>query len=213
MSDPDGMGATPTHQADIQQIDTNIWTAEEGSEDALPVPFRVVAPTKVPNQEGLLGVERGAISTRHGQEGHPACSPGSTVPASMPATHRPWSHTTSMRSEDLYPAEHIFVKMLKDSDNLNETPYTTTTSGYPLYKGSYSVLSLSRGIMPPGFHHNCGDQYIPYPIQGPHDNEVKQVEYVQTIMGPNPLVIGLRDDSDKVFSKLLYVTPIYNIQL
>ena len=118
-----------------------------------------------------------------------------------------------MRSEDLYPAEHIFVKMLKDSDNLNETPYTTTTSGYPLYKGSYSVLSLSRGIMPPGFHHNCGDQYIPYPIQGPHDNEVKQVEYVQTIMGPNPLVIGLRDDSDKVFSKLLYVTPIYNIQL
>jgi len=39
LSDPDGMGATPTHQDDVQQIDTDIWTAEEGGEDALPVPF------------------------------------------------------------------------------------------------------------------------------------------------------------------------------
>ena len=39
LSDPDGMGATQTHQADIQQIDTDIWTAEEGSKDTLPVPF------------------------------------------------------------------------------------------------------------------------------------------------------------------------------
>jgi len=39
---------------------------------------------------------------------------------------------------------------------------------------------------------------------------VKQVEYVQMIMGPNPLVIGLCNDSDKVFSKLLYATPLYS---
>ncbi len=25
LSDPDGMGATPTHQADVSSIDTNIW--------------------------------------------------------------------------------------------------------------------------------------------------------------------------------------------
>jgi len=32
---------------------------------------------------------------------------------------------------------------------------------------------------------------------------------MQTIMGPNPLIIGLQDDTDKVYSKLLYATPIY----
>ncbi len=29
-------------------------------------------------------------------------------------------------------------------------------------------------------------------------------------MGPNPLVIGLQDDTDKVYSKPLYATPIYS---
>ncbi len=120
-----------------------------------------------------------------------------------------WSCTTSMREEELYPAEHIFVRTLKDSDNPNETPYTTTTSGYPLYKGSYGISSSAVGQAPPGFHHNLGDQYIPYPIQGPHSNKVKQAQYVQTIMGPNPLIIGLQDNTDKVYSKPLYATPIY----
>jgi len=41
LSDPDGMGATPTHNTKTQEINTNIWTAEEGGEDALPVPFQV----------------------------------------------------------------------------------------------------------------------------------------------------------------------------
>ncbi len=29
-------------------------------------------------------------------------------------------------------------------------------------------------------------------------------------MGPNPLIIGLQDNTNKVYSKLLYVTPIYS---
>ncbi len=41
-------------------------------------------------------------------------------------------------------------------------------------------------------------------------DKVKQAQYVQTIMGPNPLVIGLCDDTDKVYSKLLYASPIYH---
>ncbi len=96
-----------------------------------------------------------------------------------------------MEEEELFPAEHLFVRTLKDSDDLNETPYTTTTSGYPLYKGSYGISLSLVGQAPPGFYHNCRDQYIPYLIQGPHNKEVKQAQYVQTIMGPNPLVIGL----------------------
>ncbi len=29
-------------------------------------------------------------------------------------------------------------------------------------------------------------------------------------MGPNPLVIGLHNDTDKVYSKLLYTSPVYS---
>ena len=69
-----------------------------------------------------------------------------------------------MKEEDLYPAEHLFVRTLKDSDDPNETPYTATTTAYPLYKGSYGVSMSNMGQPPPGFYHNCGDQFIHYPI-------------------------------------------------
>ena len=69
-------------------------------------------------------------------------SPGTTVPASTPATQTSRSQDSQMREEDLYPAEHIFVQTLKDSDNPNEMPYTATTDGYPLYKGSYGATAV-----------------------------------------------------------------------
>ena len=65
---------------------------------------------------------------------------GSTVPVSTPTTHSLWSHTASyMSKEDLYPAEHPFIHMLTDTDNPDKTPYVATTTGFPLYKGSYQV--------------------------------------------------------------------------
>ncbi|SRR6266702_1181891 len=158
----------------------------------------------------MLQVEGRAVHTSHCEAKCPHCSLGSTAPPSTLATHGLWSHTTSIREEELYPAEHIFIRMLKDSDNPNKTPYTTTTNGYPLYKGSYGISSSSVRQAPLGFYHNQGDKYISYPIQGPHDAKVKQAQYVQTIMGPNPLIIGLHDNTDKVYSKPLYATPIYN---
>ncbi len=134
-------------------------------------------------------------------------SAGSTAPVSTPATCGPWSRTTSYRSEgDLYPAEHIFIRMLKDSDNPQETPYTATTTGFPLYKGSYRVR---RGEVPPGFKPNNGDNFIAFPITSP-EGDVRQAEYVQVILHPNPIVVGLRDDSDKVYSKPLYTAPIFH---
>ncbi len=209
LSDPDGMGATPTHQMETEDLDTKLWTAPEGGENALPIPLQLPGQVTGSDEEGMLAVERGAVC-KNCHKAKCAChSPGSTVPPSTLAMRGPWSRTLSMMEEDLYPAEHLFVRMLKDNDNPNETPYTTTTSGYLLYKGSYGVLSSSVGQAPPGFVHNHGDQYIPYPIQGPHDSKIKQAQYVQTIMGPNPLVIGLRDDTDKVYSKPLYATPVY----
>ena len=42
LSDPDGMGATPTHQADVHAIETDIWGPKDGhqGEILLPVPFQ-----------------------------------------------------------------------------------------------------------------------------------------------------------------------------
>jgi len=99
---------------------------------------------------------------------------------------------------------------LKDSDDPNETPYMATTVGFPLYKGSYGVSMTPKGQPPPGFYHNQGDQFIHYPIKATHEDEMKQAQYVQTIMGPNPLVIGLRDNTNKVYSTPLYTAPIYH---
>ncbi len=42
------------------------------------------------------------------------------------------------------------------------------------------------------------------------DGIVQQVEYVQTILHPNPIVIGLRNNSSKIFTKPLYATPIFH---
>jgi len=129
------------------------------------------------------------------------------MPVSTPTTRDPWSRTTSYRGEeDLYPAEHIFIRTLKDSDNPHETPYTATTTGFPLYKGSYHI---KRDGVPPGFRPNCGDSFISFPITSP-EGDVKQAEYVQVILHPNPIVVGLRDDSDKVYSKPLYAAPIFH---
>jgi len=109
-------------------------------------------------------------------------------------------------SEELYPAEHLFIRTLKDTDNPNETPYVATTTGFPLYKGSYQV---QRGEIPLGFKLNTGEDFISFPITG-LDGDIKQAEYVQTILHPNPIIVGLRDDSSKVFTKPLYAAPIFH---
>jgi len=111
-----------------------------------------------------------------------------------------------MSEGELYPAEHQFIRMLKDSDDPDETPYVATTTGFPLYKGSYRT---KRNEVPLGFKPNLGDDFISFPIKGP-DRDVKQAEYVQVILHPNPIVVGLRDDSDKVYTKPLYAAPIFH---
>ncbi len=82
------------------------------------------------------------------------------------------------------------------------------TTGYPLYKRSYMPTALQKQD-PIGFYPNKGNHYIDYPIHLPGESTTQQAHYTQAIMAPNLLVIALRSDSDKVFSKPLYATPIY----
>jgi len=124
----------------------------------------------------------------------------------MTASRGPWSRATSLR--DWYPDEHPFIKNQCDTDDPNETPYTMTMSGYPLYKRSYMPAVMQRRE-PLGFNTNSGVNYIDYPIRLPHETTTTQAHYTQAIMAPNPLVVALRTDTDKVFSKPLYAAPVY----
>jgi len=202
MSDPSGMGATPTHQADTQALDHELWEAE----GVLRIPPRVEGTATANAEEGQLTVEGGAVCASRIQEKRHEGSLGSTAPPSTPATGGPWSRTTSVR--DWYPDEHPFIKNYRDSDDPEETPYTLTTSGYPLYKRAYMPAALQKGD-PIGFKPNQGVHYIDYPIRLPHESTTQQAHYMQAIMAPNPLVIALRNDSDKVFSKPLYTSAVY----
>ncbi len=111
-----------------------------------------------------------------------------------------------MSEGELYPAEHPFIRILTDTDNPEETPYAATTTGFPLYKGSYRT---QRNTIPPGFQRNDGDHFISFPIKEPN-GDIKQVEYVQVILHPNPIVIGLQDDSNKVYTQPLYAAPVFH---
>ncbi len=209
LSDPDEMGATPTHQADVGTIDNDIWGPKDGhaGEIPLPVPFREVKCNTRGHWKGNLDVEGGAVRKSSRQEKRQDGSTGSTAPISTLATCSPWSRTTSCMSEgDLYPAEHPFIRILKDSDDPEETPYAATTTGFPLYKGSYHT---HRNSIPLGFQRNNGDHFISFPIKEAN-GDTRQAEYVQVILHPNPIVIGLRDDSDKVYMQPLYAAPVFH---
>jgi hypothetical protein len=121
--------------------------------------------------------------------------------------------------EDLFPAEHPFIR-LEPAARPDDMPHLCTTDGTPLYKGNvgnallhaYAHPSAPRRRArpdqpPPGFVHNRGDQYVPFVTT--HNNIRRQVDFVQTIFTSNPLVIGVRTDSDLVFAKPLHATPEY----
>ncbi len=64
MSDPSGLGATPTHEADTQELDHELWEAE----GVLRIPPRVGGATAAITKEGQLTVEGGAIRESRTQE-------------------------------------------------------------------------------------------------------------------------------------------------
>ncbi len=169
LSDPDGMGATLTHQADTQALDDELWEAE----GVLQVPPRVGRIEGAVAEEDQHAVEGGAVCKSHVQEKRHKGSLGGATPASMAASKGLWSRTTSLR--DWYPDEHPFIKNQCNTDDPNETPYTMTTSGYLLYKRSYMPAMMQRRE-PLGFNTNDGVNYINYPyaslMRQPHSKRI-----------------------------------------
>jgi hypothetical protein len=103
--------------------------------------------------------------------------------------------------EDLFPAEHPYIQ-LEPANHPDDTLHLCATDGTPLYKGNISHALLHayahpaaprRRVRPdqppPGFVNNWGDQYIPFVTT--HDHVQHQVDFVQTILTSDLLVIGL----------------------
>jgi hypothetical protein len=121
--------------------------------------------------------------------------------------------------EELFPAEHPFIQ-LEPTTLPDDTPHVCATDSTPLFKGNIShvllhayahLSALHRHARPdhalPGFVHNHGDNYIPFITTY---NSVRQpVNFFQTILTPDPLVVGICKDSDFVFAKPLHATPEY----
>ncbi len=72
LSDPDGMGATPTHQADTQLLDHELWEAE----GVLRIPPHVEGITTADAEEDQHTVEGGAVRMSRIQEKTPRRQPG-----------------------------------------------------------------------------------------------------------------------------------------
>ncbi len=109
---------------------------------------------------------------------------------------------------DYYPAEHTHISY---GQIANDTPHAQTTEGNNMYRATVQVGRTHgdpvnwRLNAPPGFHLNAGLRYIPCPIR--IRGETRQAKYVQVIMGPNPMVLGVIDESDLVYPRPLYATP------
>jgi len=84
LSDPDNMGATPTHQADVQEVDADIWGPKDSHLGEIPLPVPFCKPKRITNSatEGLLNVEGRGIRQSRRQEKRKDGSAGSTAPVS-----------------------------------------------------------------------------------------------------------------------------------
>jgi len=212
--DDDGR-ATPSHQNDTQEINTKLWGTGESCKDpgqwALPVPPCLVAVTAATEEHNgaMSGVVGGTVPEGGDLLTTVTQTMTSTAPSHPEVSQSPSEVEEDMEQQLLYLDEHPFIRTTHDSDNPNETPYSVMTTGFPLYKKSYMHFSTRNKEEPLiGFKHNRGIDYIHYPITQPY-SWAAQAHYVQTIMGPNPIVVALRNNMDKVSSKLLYASPIF----
>ena len=125
----------------------------------------------------------------------------------------------------LFPDELPSVRTTTDTDNPRETPYTCYNDGTPLYKGEFHTFqsahataqdptkallggARSNRTSPPGFIPNKGADFVDFFITTP-DGITQQAAYVKVIFGIMPIVMGIVNDSDKVFTKPLYADPVW----
>ena len=176
-----------------------------GDCEPVQVPHRVRARAAV---EG----DREGVEGRAAAAGEDAAAGGATPPLADPHWDGPEEDTP-----DDYPAAHPLIRSTTDTDDPRETPYSLNTDGSPMYKrdlgvlgpGSHQPLVTINTRVPSGFKANTGADYIPFRITSP-DGVEREARYHQVIMGPDPMVVGIINESDKVYARPLYAAPHYN---
>ena len=102
------------------------------------------------------------------------------------------------------------------------TLYACNTDGTPMYRATFrsnppNILPHATNSLrthrqtgspqlPHGFTINHGENYIHFPITD-EQGQVFNARFVQLIMGTNPMVIGLRDESSHVYAAPCYAHP------
>src|SRR6202012_5269968 len=123
----------------------------------------------------------------------------------------------------LYPRE-VSATIYMDPVTEGDTPYLCNTEGTILYKAGTSIHNpkltthyakrthqLQSHTPPDGYVANIGVNYIPFPIT--YEGKTIPTKYIQIIYHPEPIVLGVIDESNYVYSKPLFATPQYSLSL
>ncbi len=191
----------PISGAEVNQL-LDALPSRQDTSPVLPVPPRLQIANRTEDMQDVEVMKRRTIRTSSRGTAGEAPSEGTTQaedpgPADEDDEHR-----------DYYPAEHDHISY---GQITNDTPHAQTTEGNNMYRAMVQVGRTHGPPVnwclnaPPGFHLNIGPWYLPCPITV--CGVTRQAKYIQVIMGPNPMVLGVIDESDLVYPQPLYATP------
>ncbi len=191
----------PISGAEVNRL-LNALPSSQDTSQPLPMPPRIQTTNGVEDASGMEVMEGRTIRESRSGEAGEVRSEGTTAAEDM----GPADEDDEQR--DYYPAEHTHISY---GQIANDTPHAQTTEGQNMYRATVRVRRTHRPAVdwrvnaPPGFHLNMGPRYIPCPIR--INGVTRQAKYIQVIMGPNPMVLGVIDESDLVYPRPLYATP------
>jgi hypothetical protein len=127
--------------------------------------------------------------------------PATRMRSSMQTEDRTAAVARHLNREELFPAKHPLIR-LGSATLPDDTLYVRAMDGTPVFRDN-----TQSGQPPPGFVQNRGNDYVPFITT--YNGVQQPVNFVQTILTSNLLVIGLREDSSFVYAKSLHTTPEY----
>ncbi len=191
----------PISGAEVNRLLDTLPSRQDAS-PTLPVPPRLQVANDAEDTQDVEIMEERAVYASSGRMTGETASEGTTQAGDLGLADEDDEH------RDYYPAEHTHISY---GQIANDTPHAQTTEGNNMYRATVQVGRTHgdpvnwRLNVPPGFHLNMGPRYIPCPIR--IRGVTRQAKYIQVIMGPNPMVLGVVDESDLVYPRPLYTTP------
>ncbi|KAH8981474.1 hypothetical protein EDB86DRAFT_3087068 [Lactarius hatsudake] len=200
------LNATPYTQAEVDRLHAAL---RDTAPSPGPLPVRVEywvktgKDSKHPVMGGLEGDGR-EVEARAAGDGS---DKENVPPGEEEVIRRDDAHQIQEQPErelkEWYPTEHPFILSTTDSDDPCETPYTLDMKNV---RWNVTCCLSDARFAPYGYVHNWGDKFVHFPITDAQ-GVTTQALYVQVIMTADPIVLALAADSDKTFSKPLYVEP------